>query len=149
MPLDVAARVVIGADPDRIASYAMDPANDPVWIGGISEAEMLGAGTVREGSQVRRIASFLGKRIEYILAVDNLEPGKRMQMRSVKSPFPMAVDYTFEPVHDGTVASIRVQGEPRGSYRIGGALMRTMVKRSITRDLKRLKRIVESNADRT
>jgi hypothetical protein len=144
MPLDVTARIPIAAAPASVADYAMDPVNDPIWIGGISEAELLGPPPVEKGSRVRRIASFLGKRIEYILEVAELEAGERMLMRSVKSPFPMAVTYTFERAPEGTRASIRVEGDPGRMYRFGGALMRFAVRRNITKDLLRLKRIVEA-----
>jgi hypothetical protein len=143
MALDVTAQIPIAADPGRVADYAMDPVNDPIWIGGISEAELLGQPPIEKGSRVRRIATFLGRRIEYILEVAELEPRERMLMRSVKSPFPMAVTYTFERVPEGTRASIRVEGEPGRMYRFGGALMRFAVKRNITKDLIRLKAIVE------
>jgi hypothetical protein len=143
MQLDVTARIQIAAEPERVADYAMDPANDPVWIGGISEAELLGEPPIEKGSRVRRIASFLGRRIEYVLEVAELEPGERMLMRAVKSPFPMVVTYTFERVPEGTRASIRVEGDPGRMYHFGGALMRFAVKRNITKDLTRLKAIVE------
>ena len=144
MPLDVTAQMPIAAEPARVADYAMDPVNDQIWIGGISEAELLGPPPVEKGSRVRRIAWFLGKRIEYVLEVTELEPGQRMLMRSVKSPFPMAVTYRFEGAPEGTQASIRVEGDPGRMYRIGGGLMRFAVRRNITKDLIRLKRIVEA-----
>lgn len=43
----------------------IDHRNDPAWIGGISESELLGDPPIAVGSRVRRVASFLGRRIEY------------------------------------------------------------------------------------
>jgi uncharacterized protein YndB with AHSA1/START domain len=142
--LGVTASETIATDVDRVFDYATDPRNDPVWIGGITEAELLGDPPLREGSSVRRLASFMGRRIEYVLEVAELEPVRRVAMRSIRSPFPMAVTYSFEPASKGTVVRIRVEGEPDGMYRLAGPFLPRMVRRSVARDLRRLKAILES-----
>lgn len=144
MTLDVTATETISADPDRVFAYATDPRNDPVWIGGISEAKLLGEPPLAKGSSVRRLASFMARRIEYVLEVAELEPGARLAMRSVRSPFPMAVTYSFEPADGGTRMAIRVQGEPGGMYRLAGPFLPGMVRHSVAGDLRRLKGIIES-----
>jgi hypothetical protein len=146
MPIDVTAELTIAGDRERVASYATDPRNDPVWIGGIVEAEMLSEPPLKKGSTVRRVATFLRKRIEYVMEVAELEPGSRLSMRSVQSPFPMAVTYSFEDAPGGTLARIRVEGEPRGFYLLAGPMMAMAVRRSISGDLRTLKGIVESRA---
>lgn len=144
MAVDVTAETTIASPRDEVAGYAMDPRNDPVWISGIREVEVLAGLPLEKGTQVQRVASFLGRRIEYVLEVAELEPGSRLLMRSVKSPFPMVVTYSFDDASGGTRASIRVEGEPGGVYRVGGPLMPRAVKRSITKDLRNLKAIIES-----
>lgn len=146
MAVDVTAERTIGRLPVEVASYAMDPANDPQWIGGISEAELLTEPPVAEGSRVRRVASFLGRRIEYVMEVERWVPGEGVVMRSVVSPFPMRVTYAFDDDPAGTRALIRVEGEAEGFYRIAGPLLAAGVRRGITRDLRTLQRIVEGRA---
>jgi hypothetical protein len=148
MNLDVTAEATIAAERERISTYATDPRNDPVWIGGISEAEMLGDPPLEKGSAVRRVASFMGRRIEYVLEVTELEPGARLAMRSIRSPFPMVVTYSFEEAEVGTVMRIRVEGEPRGIYRLAGPFLSGAVRRSVSSDLRRLKGIIESQPTR-
>jgi uncharacterized protein YndB with AHSA1/START domain len=143
MTLDVTATETIATEPDRVFTYAVDPRNDPGWIGGISEAELIGDPPLEQGSSVRRVASFMGRRIEYVLEVAELEPGRRLAMRSIRSPFPMAVTYSFEPAPRSTVMRIRVQGEPGGIYRLAGSLLPRMVRRSVAKDLRRLKAVME------
>ena len=141
--IDVTAETSIAAPRDRVATYAMDHHNDPVWIGGVSESELLGEPPIGQGTLVRRVASFLGKRIEYVNEVERLEPGSMMVMRSVKSPFPMRVTYGFEDDGDGTRASVRVEGDPKPAYRLAQPLMARAVKRSIGADVRRLKSELE------
>lgn len=144
MSIDVTTETTIRRDRAEVARYAMDPENDPVWIGGISEAALLSEPPLEKGSTVRRIASFMGKRIEYVMEVAELEPGARIVMRSVRSPFPMVVTYTFDDAPGGTRARIRVEGNPAGFYKLAGPMMAPAVRRNITRDANELKRIMES-----
>ena len=104
MPIDVTVATSVHAPRDVVARFTMDPRNDVAWIGGVQEAEVEGAEPFGEGSRVRRVASFLGKRIEYVNRVDELEPGVRLVMRSVKGPFPMLVTYAFGDEPDGATA---------------------------------------------
>ena len=127
----------------EVTAFAFEPDNDPTWIGGISAARLETPRPVAIGSRVRRVASFRGRRIDYVLEVRELTP-VRMHMHAVESPFPMVVTYEFEPRGDRTVARIRVQGEPSGFYRLAGPLIGRQVRTSITNDLRTLKRIVET-----
>ncbi|HEX6330308.1 MAG TPA: SRPBCC family protein, partial [Actinomycetota bacterium] len=100
--VDVTASTIVAAPREDVAAYVTDHRNDPVWIGGITESQLEGDPPVAVGSRVRRVASFLGKRIEYVNEVVRLEPGSVLEMRSVKSPFPMVVTYSFEDADGGT-----------------------------------------------
>ena len=145
MPLDVTAETEIARSADEVAAYAFDPANDTAWTSGIKAAEIITEPPVRQGSRVRRVATFLGRRIDYVMEVVALEPGRRMAMHAIESPFPMDVTYEFQPLGpDRTRARIRVQGA--GRYRFAARLLAAVVRRSITKDVRALKRITESRS---
>jgi uncharacterized membrane protein len=146
--IDVTTTTMIGAPRSDVARYVVDHRNDPTWIGGISESELLGDPPIAVGSQVRRVAHFLGKRIEYVNEVTRLEPDALLEMRSVKSPFPMVVTYAFEDAPGGTRTRIRVQGDPSALYRIAGPLLVRQVRRSVQKDLDRLRAIQEATPQR-
>ena len=61
----------------------------------------------------------------------------------------MNVTYEFEEAAGGTLARIRIEGGASGFYRLAGPLMSRAVKGSITNDLKTLKELLESGADRS
>ena len=149
MAINVKAEVLINRSVDEVASYAMHPDNDPVWITGIVEARMLTEPPLAQGTQVQRVAKFLGKRIEYVLEVEEYDPKALLAMRSVKGPFPMKVAYEFEEKSGGTLARIRIQGEASGFYKLAGPVMSRAVKRNITNDLNTLKDLLESHVDET
>jgi hypothetical protein len=65
-------------------------------------------------------------------------------MRSVRSPFPMRVTYGFEDAGQATEVSVRVEGDARRAYRLADPIMATLVRRSVRRDLRTLKRVLET-----
>ena len=146
MTVDVTVSEVIEAPRTRVAQFVMDHRNDPTWIGGISDSQLLGNQPFGVGSDVQRVASFVGRRIMYVNRVEELEPDTRLVMRSVKSPFPMIVTYAFADVPRGrTRTSVRVQGGPGVLCRIAGSLLEWQVRRSVTKDLRTLKGLMDSD----
>ncbi len=149
MAIDVRAEIVVARPRDEVTAYVMDPLNDPVWISGIKQARMLTEPPLGKGTRVQRIASFLGKRIEYVLEVEEHDPDALLEMRSVKGPFPMRATYASQEAGDGTLVRIRVRGESGGFYSLAGPLMSLSIKRTIPGDLRALKRLLESAPNKT
>jgi uncharacterized membrane protein len=140
MSTDVSVERRVERPRDEVAAYAADWRNDEEWIGALDEVRLV----QEEPLQVARVASFLGKRIEYVNEVVEHEPGRRLVMRSVKAPFPMTVTYEFEDAGDGaSVMRIRTQGDASGFYRLAGPLLARAVKRGLERDLGQLKERLE------
>jgi hypothetical protein len=147
--IDTTAVIRVGRPREAVAAYLRDPANDPSWIGGIRTARLVTAPPVAVGSQVERVASFLGRRIEYRNEVVELT-ATRLAMRSVRSPFPMRVTYGFDHAGEAaTEVSVRVQGDARPLYRLADPLLALLVRRSVRRDLRNLKRLLEQDGART
>jgi uncharacterized membrane protein len=143
MAVDVTATASIDRPRDQVAAYLRDPANDITWIGGLHSARLLTPGQVTVGSQVERVASFLGRRVQYINEITELT-ADRLAMRSVRSPFPMRVTYGHRDAEDSTTeVSVRVQGDAARFYALVAPLLGLAVRRSVTRDLRNLKRVLE------
>ncbi len=144
MAVDVTATASIDRPREEVAVYLRDPANDTTWIGGLRSARLLTPKPVAVGSRVERVAGFLGRRIEYVNEITELT-ADRLVMRSVRSPFPMRITYGHRPASDGaTEVSLRVEGDAGRFYALAAPLLGLAVRRSITRDLRNLKQILES-----
>ncbi|HWD43835.1 MAG TPA: SRPBCC family protein [Actinomycetota bacterium] len=149
MPVDVTATRTIARPCEEVAAYLRDPANDTRWIGGQRSARLLTPGLVAVGSRVERVASFLGRRVEYVNEIIQLT-GERLVMRSVRSPFPMRVTYGHRQAGDGaTEVSVRVEGDAGRFYALAAPLLGVAVRRSIARDLRNLKRVLEGQPQPT
>ena len=143
MSVDVTVEREIARERPAVAGFVMDPANDTRWIKALDSVRTLGDGPVGPGTRVERIASFLGRRIEYMNEIVELVPGERLVMRSVKAPFPMEVRYELDEAGDGTRMRIRATGDASGFYRVAGPLLGAAVRRGIERDLDELKKVLE------
>ncbi|HET9291405.1 MAG TPA: ATPase, partial [Actinomycetes bacterium] len=66
MAIDTRAVTAVGRPREEVAAYLRDPANDPSWIGGLRSARLVTDPPVGVGSRVERVASFLGRRVEYV-----------------------------------------------------------------------------------
>lgn len=146
MSTDVTVEVRIQAPRDEVAAYATDYTNDPEWIGAIREARLVTEPPFGVGAQVERTGSFLGRPLQYVNEVVELDPARRLVMKSVKAPFPMTVVYEFEDDRDregASVMRIRTTGDASGAYKLAGPLLNQAVKRGVAGDLKRLKERVE------
>jgi uncharacterized protein YndB with AHSA1/START domain len=142
--VDVTIEQDIGRPPAEVAAYAMDPSNDRDWIGALTRVEVLGEGPVRPGTRVRRVARFLGRDMEYVNEITELDPPRRLAMESVKAPFPMTVTYEFERVGEGTRMRIHTGGEASGFYKVAEPVLNRLVRRGVASDLRRLKERLES-----
>lgn len=143
MSLDVTRQRIIPLPPRQVAEYAMDWRHDHEWTQGIRSAELTRSGQdggFGPGAEVTRTAYFLGRRIDYVLRVEEYTPPVVLDMKSVAGPMPMHVTYRFEEHPEGTLASIRVRGDASGYYRFAGPLMAPMVRRNLGRDLRDLQR---------
>jgi uncharacterized membrane protein len=143
MAVDVTATGIIDRPRDAVADYLRDPANDTTWIGGIRSARLLTPGPVTVGSRVERVATFLGRRIQYVNEITDLT-ADQLAMRSVRSPFPMRVTYGHRDAGGAaTEVSVRVEGDAGRFYAVLGPLLGLAVRRSIGRDLRNLKQALE------
>ncbi len=146
MAIDISAEVAIDRSRADVAAFAMDPLNDPAWIGGVVESKALSDRPFGRGTKVARVAKFMGRRMEYTTEAVEYEPGAGVTMQA-DSPFPMTIRYEFLERDGGTLARIRVRGEGSGFYRLAAPLLAMAVRRNVSRDLESLKRLLEADAD--
>jgi uncharacterized protein YndB with AHSA1/START domain len=142
--VDVQVETTIARTPSEVAAYAADPTNAPEWYVNIKSVQWQTPPPVEVGSRMDFVAQFLGRRIAYTYEVAELVPGERLVMRTDDGPFPMETTYTWEPVAGGTRMTLRNRGNPSGFAQLAAPLMERAMRRATTKDLARLKVILES-----
>ena len=146
MGVDVRVQTVIERPVDEVSAYAGDPSHAPEWYANIRSVRWQTPPPVGTGSRMEFVAHFLGRRLTYTYEVTELDPGRRLVMSTAQGPFPMETTYEWTPTESGgTLMSLRNRGEPRGFGRVSAPLLAAAVRRNTTKDLERLKQLLEAH----
>ena len=135
--VDVTASRLIAAKPGQVAAVMFDPQRDPEWIGGAKSVEPPAAEPTKVGARVTRHGGFMGRKFSWTTEVQGFDPDHLLHMAFIAGPMKGGtVTYRIEPDGSGSRVSVRNTGP-------GPQVMGWFVKRSVGKDLDRLRRIVE------
>ena len=144
MEVSVTTEIEIARPRAEVAAFAIDPENATTWYQNINRVEAEDLGPLRVGSRLRFVAQFLGRTISYTYEVKELEPAERFVMATSEGPFPMETTYAWEDAAGGTKMRLRNRGRPSGFGKVTAPLMARAIRRANTKDLARLKELLES-----
>lgn len=145
MPVDVQTEVEIDRARDEVAAYAADPDNATAWYENIQSVDWKTEKPLAVGSRIAFVATFLGRDLAYTYEVTALVPGERLVMSTADGPFPMETTYTWETTaHGETKMTLRNRGVPTGLSKVATPMMANAMRRANRKDLRRLKKILES-----
>jgi uncharacterized membrane protein len=148
MSVDVQVETTIDRPQAVVAAFAGDPSNAPRWYANIRSVDWQTPPPVAVGSRMDFVAQFLGRRLAYTYEVVELDPERRLVMRTADGPFPMETTYTWEPAGErGTRMTLRNRGTPAGFSRFAAPMMKRAMRRATTKDLSRLKVMLESTGE--
>lgn len=145
MGVDVEVETTILQPPGTVSAFAGDPTNATEWYANIKSVDWQTPPPVAVGSRMEFVAQFLGRRLAYTYEVIELESERRLVMRTADGPFPMETTYTWEPAGEGvTRMTLRNRGNPSGFSRVAAPIMERAMRRATTKDLARLKALLEA-----
>ncbi|WP_043498071.1 SRPBCC family protein [Georgenia sp. SUBG003] len=145
MAVDVLTAISIDRPLVLVADYAADPANAPEWYANIASVSWQTPPPATLGSRLDFVAHFLGRRLSYTYEIVDFVPHERLVMRTAQGPFPMETTYTWTSQGERrTRMTLRNRGEPSGFSAVAAPVMSRAMHRATTRDLARLKSLLES-----
>ncbi|WP_310530009.1 SRPBCC family protein [Nocardioides sp.] len=148
MSVDVEVETTILQPTAVVAAFAGDPTKAVEWYANITSVVWQTPPPVAVGSRMEFVAQFLGRRLAYTYEVIELESERRLVMRTADGPFPMETTYTWEPAREGaTRMTLRNRGNPAGFSRVVAPIMERAMRRATTKDLVRLKALLEAGED--
>src|SRR5204863_8694605 len=115
------------------------------WYENIKRVEWKTPRPLGVGSRVEFEAQFLGRRLAYTYELTEHVPGERLVMRTAEGPFPMETTYAWaDAASRGTRMTLRNRGGPSGFARVAAPAMAVAMRRANSKDLARLKAILEA-----
>ena len=146
MSVDVLTEIVIDRSAEAVSRFAMNPDNAPRWYRNITSAEWRSPRPLALGSRIAFVAQFLNRRLAYTYEVTELEPGRRLVMRTTQRPFPMETTYEFESLGPTqTRMRLRNRGSPSGFGALAAPFLAFAMRRENKKDLAFLKELLERN----
>jgi hypothetical protein len=140
--LDVSVTEFMKASPEAVRRIMFDARQDPRWMAAVRTVEPL-SDLSSPGARVRRTGRFLGRKLLWTTRLISSSPNHQ-DLDIIDGPMRGTVTYRIEVSGTGSVVSIRSTGEaPRFAPR---ALVAWGMRRSLTADLARLRRLVERPA---
>ena len=143
--VDVVTEIVIDRPREAVARYAADPDNAPGWYANIKAVKWESSPPLTVGSKLAFKAQFLGMTLDYVYEFTELDPDRKLVMRTAQGPFPMQTTYTWADAEGAaTRMTLRNTGEPAEFSAVADLVMAPMMRRAMRKDLARLKLILEA-----
>ncbi len=138
--MQLTATTAIDVEPGAVYEFVSDPANDVLWRTGVTDAGLLTDPPLREGSVGFARA---GRRVTRWRVIE--KDGENLVRWSlVDGPFRGSGGYRIEAAPAGTRFTLLASVEPSRSMRLLGPLFRVLGSRRNSRDVARLKNLLEA-----
>ncbi|HEY5046075.1 MAG TPA: SRPBCC family protein [Solirubrobacteraceae bacterium] len=129
--------------PDEMFAYLSDFSSTQEWDPGVIEAERLGDAPVREGTEFRLLASFLGRKTPLTYHIVEYDPPNAVTFRGENSTVVSLDRITFEPSERGTRITYDADLALKGPLKLAGPLLGVAFNRVGARALAGLRRTLE------
>ena len=95
------------------------------------------------GSTFTEVRKFMGQDMRTTLEVTVFEPNAKGSGKVIEGPVFYQVTTTFEAAEGSTKYTTKVEGEPKGFFKIAEGLVAANLEKTLTVDLQTLKELVE------
>jgi uncharacterized membrane protein len=141
--ITVERSVVINKPVEVVFAYVSDNSNDSKWQAGVESVIPEGPANV-VGSKWTEVRKFMGQEMRSTLEVTAFVANSKIASKVIKGPVPFEARVTFEASGGGTKVTTRVEGEPKGFFKVAEGALRGQLEKSLDEDGKSLKAILEA-----
>jgi len=141
--IQVQKSVLINKPVAEVFEFVANSDNTTKWQGGVEAIIPEGPPGV-VGSQYTEVRRFMGQEMKSRLEITAFDQNARWAAKVISGPVPYEVTATFEPSGAGTQMTTRVEGEPKGFFKIAEGMLKSQLEKSLEEDGDRLKGILEA-----
>ena len=138
--------VVINRPVEEVYAYTSNPENNSQWESHCLGSVITSEGPTGVGTTFSDVIKFLGRRIESIWEITEFDPNKKVSLKSIKSPIPAKVGYTYEDVEGGTKVTVVGEVELGGLFKLTKPFIVREGKKEWETSLANLKDLLEAQA---
>ena len=142
--IQVEKSVLINKPAGDVFEFVSNHANTAKWQGGVEEVIPEGPPNL-VGSRYTEVRKFMGQEMKSTMEITAFEQNARWAARVIKGPVPYEVTATFEDSGGGTKITTRVEGEPKGFFKVAEGMLKGQLEKSLEEDSQRLKGILEGS----
>jgi uncharacterized protein YndB with AHSA1/START domain len=142
--IKVEKSIVINKPVQEVFSFVTGADNYTKWQAGVEQV-IEGGPRNTVGSQFTEVRKFMGQEMRTTLELTEFVPNARWAAKVVKGPVPYEVNMTFESVDGGTKVTTRVDGEPKGFFKLAEGMVGSQLEKSLAEDELKLKELLEAN----
>jgi len=147
MSTTVSQSVVINQPVENVFAFFADTNNITKWQTSIIESRATPEGPAQPGTKVTDVRTFLGRKMESTYEFTDVEPNKRIALRSISGPFPYQGTMNFES-EGGTATRVTFDAEiePKGFFKLAEGMLAGTMKKETETQLATAKQLLESQA---
>ena len=131
-------------NPQEVFDYLSEPTNDAEWRGSSLSAEWISDPPHGVGSTNKAVDKLMGRNIESTREVTAWDPPNQFGFKGASGPMSFELTLTLEAHDNGTKATMTVEAESGGFFKIAENLFAKQLKKQVTADMDGLKRHLES-----
>jgi len=140
--IKVEKSVTINKPVEEVFAFVVNHENTTKWQGGVEAIIPEGPANV-VGSKYTEVRKFMGQEMKSNLEITAFVANAKWAAKVLKGPVPYEVTATFESTGGGTKMTTRVEGEPKGFFKVAEGMLTGQLGKSLEEDGDRLKKILE------
>lgn len=141
--IKVEKSIIINKPPAEVFSFVTAEGNYKKFQAGVTEV-IEGGPRNTVGSQFTEVRKFMGQDMRTTLEITEFLPNTKWAAKVVKGPVPYTVTVSYEASDGGTKYTTRVEGEPKGFFKIAEGMVASQLEKTLADDAEKLKKLLEN-----
>ena len=138
------ATIVVNCPVEKAFEFISDARNRPIYDSGLIEVRQTPASPIQVGTKIVETRRFLGRKIEQIVEITDLDPNQWYGFRTVTGPIQSEGGFRLEPEGGGTRINFEFKAAPGSFFKLAEPIVARSLKNNMDAALYDIKAALES-----